>query len=88
MPVSTVLTCVPEETGVHSERKLSILSLFSRSGIFPRWPSLLGLPFIFGCEELREGLGKAPQMCPPPGLQTGLDPSMPRGDGTHPGVRG
>ena len=79
MPVSTVLTCVPEETGVHSERKLSILSLFSRSGIFPRWPSLLGLPFIFGCAGAEGRLGQGSPNVPSPRLADRIRPQHAEG---------
>lgn len=79
MPVSMVLTCVPEERGVHSEHKLSILSLFSRNGIFPRWPSLLGLPFIFSCAGAEGGLGQCSPTCPHPRLVGRIRPQHAEG---------
>lgn len=48
MPMSVMLTYVPEKRGeVHSERKLSTLSLSRRNEIFPRWPGPARLLFHF-----------------------------------------
>lgn len=79
MLMSTVLTCVLEERGVHSERKLSILSLFGRNGIFPRWPSLLGLPFIFSCAGAEGGLGQGSPNMPCPRLGGRIRPQRAEG---------
>lgn len=78
--MSTVLTCVPEKRReVHSEHKLSTLSLSSRNEIFPRWPEPARLVSFSALWDQRRGVGKPGQMCPSPGPQAGLDPSTPGG---------
>lgn len=56
MPMSTMLTYVPEKRReVHSEHKLSTLSLSSRNEIFPRWPEAARLLFHFQLYGIRGG---------------------------------
>lgn len=63
MLMSTVLTCVLRR----EEFILNVnfpFSLFGRNGIFPRWPSLLGLPSFSVVQELREAAGSPNMPCP------------------------
>lgn len=78
MSMSLLLMYIPEKRGeVHSEHKLSILSLSSRNRVFPRRPEPAWLPFHFQLCGNRRGEGRASQTYPPSGLWAGLDPSTP-----------
>ena len=75
MPMSLTLTCVPEKRGeVHSEHKLSTLSLSSRNEIFPKWPEPAQLPFHFQLCGSRGGQGPSFPNAPSCGPVGGVRP--------------
>lgn len=63
MPVSALLTQVPEKRGeVQSAHKCPILSQPSKKGLFPRWPVPAQVPSCSAVCEVREGVwGKFPK---------------------------
>lgn len=65
MPVSVVLTQVPEKRGeVHVEHKLPFLSQPCKNRIFPRWLVPTQIPSVSSCMRVEEGVEKVPQTVP------------------------
>lgn len=89
MSVSLLLTYIPEKRGeVHSEHKLSTLSLSSRNKIFPRWPEPAWLPFRSQLCGNRGAARAEPPKHTLPQAVGRIRPQHAWGMGGQPGVRG